>query len=149
MIEIQTVLILGAGSSKELNFPLGRQLINEVYSLVKGETGGARLRGVGDVMANYHLKNSHLLVSLLNMIGEKKTDGFSYSIDDIDKFADDLWDSKLVSIDEFLYHRKEYSLLAKICIFLVLSKYENEKIFNPSEQSDKWTYPGWGWYEYF
>jgi len=145
VINRETVLILGAGSSHEAGFPLGRQLINEIYELAMGETSGFFRRGQNDVIP-YPKSNAELLWCLLDITGEKREDGASYSVDFIKEFANDLWDAKPPSIDDFLFNRREYSLIGKLCILFVLSRYEDTNRFKPFQLKEK--YPSWGWYEY-
>ena len=159
MIRTNTVLILGAGSSYEVGFPLGRKLIEEIYSLVMGQTNGFHKNSLGNI-DQVNLPNVKLLWRLLDVKGEKKEDGSAYSVDYIQQFAKDLWDSQLSSIDDFLSYRKEYSLIGKLCILFVLSMYEDAKRFSPNfnipsgtyapghEPVGEWNYPKWGWYKY-
>ena len=148
MINQNTVLILGAGSSHEAGFPLGEKLIKEIYSFVQEQTTGYCRHSDGHI-APHLLQNVYLLQLLLDQAGEKRQDGNTYSVDDIKAFARDLWDSKVASIDDFLFHRKEYALIGKLCILFVLSKYEDPNRFFPKKVSpDQWGYPGWGWYSY-
>src|SRR3989338_7173778 len=124
MIEKRTVLILGAGSSYEVGFPLGRQLINEIYTLVMGSSKGYR-KNIGGNIKEETVPNAALLNRFLEVAGEKRQDGSDYSVDFIRTFAEELWNAKLPSIDDFLFHREEFSLIGKISILFVLSNYEN------------------------
>lgn len=147
MIEKRTVLILGAGSSYEVGFPLGRQLINEIYTLVMGSSKGYR-KNIGGNIKEETVPNAALLNRFLEVAGEKRQDGSDYSVDFIRTFAEELWNAKLPSIDDFLFHREEFSLIGKISILFVLSNYENAERFKPQLQfNNQWDYPAWGWYE--
>lgn len=151
MITNNTALILGAGSSHEAGFPLGGQLIKEIYSFIHEQSSGYRRVPSGNIVP-FDLENVNLLQRLLELAGEKRQDGNIFSIEDIKKFTKDLWDSKAASIDDFLYHRKEFAIIGKLCILFVLSKYEDANRFFPKNpfgsSSGKWDYPNWGWYHY-
>ena len=172
MIEKRTVLILGAASSYEAGFPLGKELIQQICSLVQGSSLGYRKDSQGQIQDRV-LPNVTLLCRLLEIAGVKKEDGASHSVDDIKWFAQDLWDAHPDSIDDFLFNRREYSLIGKLCILFVLSGYENTKRFQPFQEINhgtiaipreyesrvkdytalvnldrKWKFPTWGWYEY-
>lgn len=159
MINKNTVLILGAGSSREVGFPLGKQLIQEIYALIKGQSKGCR-KNAGGSIKDAGLDNTKLLGRLLDIAGEKKDHEQPYGVEDFENFARDLWNSRLPSIDDFLFHRPEYSLIGKICILFVLSDYEDAKRFQPFSQIQggtfvpghqppcEWKYPSCGWYEY-
>lgn len=152
MIKNDTVLILGAGSSFEVGFPLGKELINQIHALAVGKTQGIHRTPSGG-MSLVWVPNAKLLARLLEVAEEKKEDNTSYSESDIKNFINDLWDSKQLSIDDFLSLRREYSLVGKLFILFVLSKYEDSHRFKPhkdlsSPGREIITYPSWGWYEY-
>ena len=127
---------------------LGGKLIKEIYFFVQEETTGYR-RQASNHIAPHPLANAYLLQRLLEQAGEKRQDGHIFSIEDIKAFAKDLWESKVASIDDFLFHRKEYALIGKLCILFVLSKYEDPNRFVPNKPfAGKWEYPDWGWYDY-
>jgi hypothetical protein len=143
MIGKETILILGAGSSNEVGFPLGKTLIKNILDLANGETEGLVLRSPGDIVG-HHLRNSQLLWRLLDISGEKKENGGSYSVDDIKKFADDLENANPPSIDDFLLSPSKYNLIGKLFILFVLSGYEDLKRFQTSKNFEL----KWGWYRY-
>ncbi|MFA6357390.1 MAG: hypothetical protein WCY09_01795 [Candidatus Omnitrophota bacterium] len=143
MIDKETVLILGAGSSNEVGFPLGKTLIKNILDLAAGETIGLHLRSPKDIV-NHSLRNSHLLWRLLDISGEKKEDNGSYSVDDIQKFAADLEDANPPSIDDFLLSPTKYSLIGKLFILFALSECEDIRRF----QGNKNFGLKWGWYRY-
>ena len=172
MIEKRTVLILGAGSSYEVGFPLGKELIRQIYAFVQGNSLGYRRDGQGKIIDKV-LSNATLLWTLLEITGVKKENGGAYSVDDIKHFAHDLWDAQPDSIDDFLFNRREYSLIGKLCVLFVLSGYENTKRFQPFQEinhgtiaipreyesrtedyiakvnlNGKWQFSSFGWYEY-
>lgn len=172
VIEKRSVLILGAGSSYEAGFPLGKELIQQIYSFVQGNSLGYRRDSQGQIQDKV-LPNATLLWKLLEIARVKKEGGAGYSVDDIKWFAQDLWDAHPDSIDDFLFNRREYSLIGKLCILFVLSGYENTKRFQPFQEINhgtiaipreyesrvedytalvnldrEWKFPTWGWYEY-
>jgi len=151
MIEEQTVLVLGAGASRDLGFPTGERLCQDIYSLVlKPSMGFTR----GDKHGSLQIDNSKLLARLLELAvglglaneqGETN-EGF------VKEFAEKLFDARPRSIDEFLSDRSEYSLIGRICIVFCISRYEdkNSKNFIPTipERSNDYVFPDFGWYEY-
>jgi|GEM_PF-1167706 len=149
MIRKKTVLILGAGASREVGFPLGETLVNEIHSLAVGETKGRCLRSSPKDIIDSYQPNACLLWNLLNVAGEKKKDGSNYSVDDISGFAQELWEAQPPSIDDFLsHHSDKYGLIGKLCLFFVLSGYEDEKRICPQKINGAIKYPNMGWYKY-
>ena len=137
MIEKETVLILGAGASHELGFPLSPQLKNEILAAAKGETAGFQRSPKGIVQVKFD--NAQLLCGLLEKAGEKRNEGWAYTVNDIERFAKNLEEADPRSIDEFLFRQPDdFSLIGKMLILIVLSKYEE----NQSKLKTK------GWYSY-
>jgi len=148
-----TLLILGAGSSAECGFPVGERLIRDIYEFAKGRTKGFNLKD-GSINELF-LENKQLVWRLLDIGGLTKKDNSLYGIEDIDNFADALWAAQPRSIDEFLYDRKEFSHIGKICILCCLSKFEDEKGLKPvlkgglkRSVEDEFIYPNLEWYRY-
>jgi len=98
--EIQTVLVLGAGASAHLGYPLGLKLTE-------------------NMIENTHDLSSSSFRQLVEM-------GFSGDL--ISEFSDHLAKSLPPSIDEFLSHRREFVDIGRACIGQELIKYEDEKI---------------------
>ena len=90
MIKEQTVLVLGAGASRDLGFPLGRGLWQDIYSFVLKSSKGFVKKG------NIRVDNAELLANLLEQaVGL----GLAHGQDETDesfvkKFAGDLFDAQ-------------------------------------------------------
>ncbi len=102
MIEKKTVLILGAGASNEVGFPLGENLIREIYAFIRG-TSEAYAKDIHGRNLRHSFSHSACLASLLNAAEAQEGNKGHYSEADINAFAADLWNSQLASIDDFLY----------------------------------------------
>lgn len=147
MINENTVLILGAGSSVECGFPSGNKLLRRIYEFTNGDTQG--LHSLNQGIEKVVLANKQLIWRLLDIGEEKKEDGSLYGIEDIEKFSNALWDAQPRSIDEFIFDRKEFSLIAKICILYCLSECESDKSLKPTiSDKDEYLYPNLEWYKY-
>ncbi len=106
MIEIKTVLILGAGSSYGYKFPLGFELCRLIYQIATSLTNEKELKELNT--------SKEELVAFYQ--------GFRYS--------------GVVSIDEFLSARTEFIELGKKLIAKVLLPFENEMdLFPPFDDS--------------
>ncbi len=155
MIEKKTVLVLGAGASCHLGFPLGQKLIQDIYRLVHGKSAGVRkydIKDYGVSFSNDEAKNSDLLQRFLKFSGSSKKDGQIYSSEDIQGFATRLFKAQQPSIDFFLQKNPQYSYLGKVCIIFCLSKYEAKDSWQYSparylHRPDQ-SFPDFGWYEY-
>jgi hypothetical protein len=159
MIKKKTVLVLGAGASCHLGFPLGQKLIEEVYRFVHGQTQGIRNTGTSvpalrgePYLVEDRKDNSVLLERFLGLAGYKKDNDQEYSSKDIIEFAENLHRAQPPSIDFFLETNPQYSLLGKICIIFCLSRHEDQYgwYYLPSRFPDKLkdNYPDHGWYRY-
>ena len=151
MIEEQTVLVLGAGASRDLGFPTGERLWKDIYNFVRKRSMGFTM---GDKRGSLEIDNAQLLANLLKeAVGlglaneqDETNEGF------VKKFAEELYNAQPESIDQFLSDRPEYSLIGRICIVFCISRYEdkNSKNFIPTipERSFDYVFPDFGWYEY-
>ncbi len=154
MIKEQTVLVLGAGASCDLGFPLGKKLWQDIYSFVHAKSYGIRKGGTKNTSTRIGIDNSKLLARLLELaVGlglekeQKETD-----VTFVEKFGEELFEAQPISIDQFLSDRPEYSLIGRICIVFCISIYEDENserfIPTMSEGSVDYVFPKFGWYEY-
>ncbi len=105
MIEKRTVLILGAGSSYEVGFPLGKELIWQIYAFVQGNSLGYSRDGQGQIIDKV-LSNATLLWKLLEISGVKKEDGGAYSVDDIKHFAVPILTHRIILQPEYWVSRQ-------------------------------------------
>lgn len=152
MISKNTVLVLGAGTSCHLGFPLGKRLIEEVCRFVFGKSNGIKKeRNAVTPFADVE-ENSVLLARFMELSEYKKENGNNYTAVDVKQFAEDLYEAQPSSIDTFLSRRSEYKLLGKICIIFCLSKYEDKDgwLWRPFGYPDKLNtdFPNFGWYQY-
>ena len=130
----KTVLVLGAGASDDCNFPLGEKLIDQIIqfnfantSMIRRIIFNAR-RWVIENNLNDFLPNEisgNLDESNVGKYWELDDKVFTSWLHDLASFR---------SIDEFIYHKKKYSLLAKLSIVLTLSKHEDPAFFNAGPQ---------------
>lgn len=65
MIEEQTVLVLGAGASRDLGFPTGERLWQDIYSFVCGISNGLRKGSTKGTSMRIQIENAKLLACLL------------------------------------------------------------------------------------
>ena len=152
MIKKQTVLILGAGASHHLGFPLGKRLIEDIYRLVFDKSKGWSLAGTGRIIENEYFSNAQLLERFLELSNYKKADGQRYTHKDIEEFADRLFQAQPTSIDFFLEKNPQYRLLGKLCIIFCISRFEDQDSWQYRPSSDpiklKEDFPDFGWYSY-
>ena len=97
MINIPTVLVLGAGASVPYGYPAGRTLFNNIVTPLRNETTSPHR--------------------------ELREQGFSTV--DIKKFADRLFRSGKSSVDAFLEYNPEFHEIGKMAIAQALVRFEN------------------------
>jgi hypothetical protein len=151
MIEEQTVLVLGAGASRDLGFPTGEKLLQDIYSFALKPSMGFTMdakRGTLEVANSKLLARLLELAVGLGLANEQDETNESF----VKKFAEELFNARPRSIDEFLSDRPVYSLIGRICIVFCISRYEdkNSKYFVPTmpERNVDSIFPDFGWYEY-
>ena len=118
MIEIPTVLILGAGASKPYDYPLGIELKDEIIK-----------------------KLDHMNHFNSGWINELNCD-----VDLVEEFIRNFDGSTRTSIDSFLnYHKDDYEQIGKIALVDIISSCENgpinltnEEILRPKPKADDW-----------
>jgi len=112
VVNISTVLILGAGASMPFGFPSGRKLLQTICIELEHP-------------------RKHPLGKLLIEFGHKE--------DLIAKFRRELYYSGRRSVDMFLENRPEFMEVGRGAIAAVLIRYENEdKLFNIAERAVNW-----------
>lgn len=112
----KTVFILGAGASTSYGFPLGKQLIREIYEIIR---------------TTKHRDKTNNLVSLLGPL--KNTN--------VNEFADALFHAAPASIDTFLAQRNEFDNIGKLMIAYVLMQYEyHANLFSYDIKEDWYRY---------
>ncbi len=114
MIQIPTVLILGAGASRAYGYPSGTELKNLIIERLRNE-------------------NSEDFKSLCRFINQPRK---------IPPFREALEYSGLSSVDAFLERRPDHIFVGKVAMAQVLIAYENtQELFipdKPEEKSGKW-----------
>ena len=100
MIEVSTVLVLGAGASCPFGFPSGKELVRII------------IEGLGP---------NHGLSNFLSQCGFKKNF--------ISRFRDALLGAEPLSIDAFLEHRQDFEEIGKEAIAISLLQFENRHKF--------------------
>lgn len=156
MIKKRTVLILGAGASVHLGFPLGQKLIQDIYRLVFARSKG--VKRISDITGERFpegdfLSNSQLLERFLELSNYTKDGVQKYTFYDIEEFADRLFQAQPPSVDFFLEKNPQYRLIGKLCIIFCISRYEDENSwqYSPSKYPvnlRKGNFPDFGWYRY-
>ncbi|MFH1851882.1 MAG: hypothetical protein ABIA75_06020 [Candidatus Neomarinimicrobiota bacterium] len=133
--DIKTVIVLGAGASNDIGFPIGSELLNSITAKYRNSE---YLELVKRILWN----NRDIITvtfaqsvpsDILHLL--KRGDSFEYWRDnslDLTSWTNKL--SAINSIDDFLFHRKEYSIYAKLGILAALSNHEQEDFFLPNEQ---------------
>lgn len=112
MITEDTVFVLGAGASKPYGFPLGGELVKEIYS-------------------GFYNRVEALLAKM-------KDPELLEEISDIAKpFVSSLSRSSSNSIDLFLAGNQHFSKIGKLAIALTILRAERESQFWPNTESDK------------
>lgn len=93
-----TVLVLGAGASAPYGFPVGRELVLQIFKELNGAF-------------------TDFAKSLREL---------DFKFEDLSSFRDDLYHSNQPSIDTFLENRPEYLKMGKVAIARALIPYEQE-----------------------
>ena len=92
MIKKKTTLVLGAGASHEVGFPLGKKLLHDIYELIVGQTKGYK-KTKSPNPEEVFIENAELLLCLLTLAQAKKDDETFYAKEDLANFARDLSDA--------------------------------------------------------
>ena len=100
---MKTTFILGAGSNRELGFPLGKEMYQNA---------------INDILFD----SNSVLYAVLAEFNEKNELGAKFM-----QFAKDLKQARLSSIDEFVIKHPIYQIIAKIVISYYLIEKENSK----------------------
>lgn len=130
-ISSKTVLILGAGASWNCNFPLGTELIDKIITEHSRTEFPLVIRRILFNGREYIKQNgliNQLPPPIANALTHAKIQTFiQLPMDEFKKWTDELGPFR--SIDEFISYRKEFSLLAKLSILLILSQSESPGFF--------------------
>lgn len=127
----KTVIVLGAGASRDVGFPLGEGLIDNIINNHQSEKHADAVARILHNSKTYIRQNN-----LMECLPSSVTDILSNSNADLilnqpSDFTS--WTGLLhhpASIDQFIYYRKDFSLIAKLNILLALSKFEKTEIFD-------------------
>lgn len=117
MIKDETVLILGAGASCHLGYPLGNDLWKIIVKHLSPIKDTMKIPKKESIEENERRKNRDLLIEA----------GFSEK--DINAFYNNLDNYGPITLDEFLENNSRYRGLAKLAIAQVLIPYEDEDVF--------------------
>ncbi len=120
MIQIPTVLILGAGASRDYGYPSGAELRNLIVERLRNE-------------------NSEDFKSLCLFINQPQK---------IPVFREALEYSGLSSVDAFLERRPNHIFIGKVAMAQVLITYENTQALFKPDKPDKPEKKSGKWYEY-
>lgn len=112
MISEPTVLILGAGASKTFGLPTGYALYKEIWTALKHAEG--------------------------TMLGLKLQENIAISANDLMKFADDLYYSGVLSVDQFLERRDDWLRIGKLAIAAALLPRESIELLFADEPDPNW-----------
>jgi hypothetical protein len=130
-----TVIILGAGASFDAGFPLGSELIHEICQLYFDNTFVENLKRI--LWNNRDsITSSPQEVSLPQKIYSALQEGDSAiywktNYPEIQSWIHNL--SRAASIDDFIFYRKECSILAKLGILAAISRHEIAAKWNPTQ----------------
>lgn len=114
MIEKKTVLVLGAGASQYYGYPSGRELVRIIL---------------------HFLNKSNVENWIERLINEYGIINRDY----ISSFSNELFNSGIMSIDEFLEYRPEFIKIGKLLIALALIPYEdNSRLFDLNKRDQSW-----------
>jgi hypothetical protein len=108
MVEVDTVLILGAGASWDYGFPTGEELVNQICNLFR----------------NHECKEYDYFYEL------------GFGSDMIDKFLTALEYAKPPSVDAWLEHNTQFIGVGKIAIAIALLSHEKEAELRPGSTGD-------------
>lgn len=128
----KTVLVLGAGASHDLKIPLGNSLLDYIIS---NNRNGNFTKVIKRIIYNNRIAihERGLLDQLPKPIAESiKLNNSSQILRQTDDSYTD-WTKDLhhvESIDQFIHHRKELAILAKLSILITLSEFENPDMFD-------------------
>jgi len=106
MINVETVLVMGAGASKAFNFPTGRELVMQICKVLKEP-------GCSEESEIFH----------------KVTGRFQPGM--VDNFADFLRKADPPSVDTWLEHNPHFIGVGKVAIAIVLLRYEHDSNLRP------------------
>jgi hypothetical protein len=95
MVDIETVLVLGAGASKAFGFPTGEELVEDIYSMVDTERG----------------KHKELFWNVINKYYSGRLDN---------NFIKVLRDANPLSIDSWLENNPDFIEVGKVAIAIAL-----------------------------
>ncbi|NQU28149.1 MAG: hypothetical protein HQ528_07675 [Candidatus Marinimicrobia bacterium] len=132
--KVNTIIVLGAGASKDIKFPTGVELLNAIAALYNNKIF---LGNIKRILWNNQQKlfdnnlTDYLPSEILNKLHQGVIEYWTEDSFDISGWTDKLFSTE--SIDDFLYYRKEYSILAKLGAIAAISNNEIEDYFKPNE----------------
>jgi hypothetical protein len=133
----KTVLVLGAGASRDFGFPLGEGLINVILD---NNTKTHYLNSIRRILFNNKEKilrndlRQFLPVDVAALFGGREHELLFHPPKSLVNWTELL--TVPTSIDQFIYYRKDYSLIAKLNILLSLSQFERPETFGPTQTTN-------------
>ncbi|MEO9167473.1 MAG: hypothetical protein ABI230_03630 [Aestuariivirga sp.] len=117
MFKIPTVIIIGAGASKDFNYPLGPDLLSTIINgLVSASNRLKASRYIDTTVPNVVDFLGLRYQVLYNLAAAKKHDIVPYSHVQLDEFVEAAQGQTLRSIDRFLRDHQEHSEVGKFLI---------------------------------
>src|SRR5258708_21837314 len=118
MIRRNTVFVLGAGASYPYGFPTGEGLVSEIIAFASEE----------------RTRDAFIQNGCLDR--------------DVKRFAQDLSDAQLPSVDAFLEYRPDFLKIGKLAISLSLIPRERDEFLSRGYRQDPSTKGSMAWYHY-
>ena len=115
MIEEKTVLVLGAGSSKHCDYPLGYDLVNNMCKLLQRHPASNQI---------------NQQVKVLQELG--------FEPEKVYEFRDALSNCGMDTIDEFLMRNRDLDRIGKHAIAMAISHCENQSWLMEGDKSSNW-----------
>lgn len=148
MINEQTVLILGAGSSIDYGFPSGPKLMSEIVYLFESNIRRKRAINVLFKLRNFNNYNIYYSAHEGERVRRAGNNSISDDFHEIDELITAIKYSGAASIDDLLHHRDDLVDIGKLAIALSISNYEIKENFLAAASKDKNFEDSHNWYAY-
>ena len=129
---MSTVITLGAGASHSAKFPVGTKLIEQIARKYHDDSFIKILkRIIWNNRGILRQKYSNLIRG--SILDKMQNDAFKFYKGIVPEFTEWLYHLPSAgTIDDFIYHRPEFSVFAKLGILAVLSDNEKPEFFEPN-----------------